>query len=875
MESWELVTFLASAKARLVVTGRNEQTGEETVEMVHEALIQKWPRLQGWIESERKFRTWQELLRTRMRQWENAKKDEGSLLRGVLLAEAENWFNKRQHELSQPEQNFIQQSLALRDRDRKQKERHRKLTLFGLTGGLVVVSMLAMVAFWLRWTDEVKGSGVTALRNFESGAGEIEALVSAMSAGQEVKKMAFWDSQCLQDCPATSPLLALQKILDNIHQTSQINTYQKGVNSIRFIHKDNQESELIVAGGENGTVTWWDFQNKKLKRLKYIALHNNSIKSIDFSKDQKILATGASNGWVKLWDLSTSQQLPVFIKSMHHECANGSDLREYQLPKEGEKCSVNSVRFLPKNNLLATTGDDGTLRLWDINGKSLLPPIHAHQGSIKSLNPSPDGQILATAGEDGMVILWNLNGKRRAEIKVDQCNANTELRDAKCSVNSVSFYPGGQQIVTAGNDDTVRLWNLNGTILLQFEAHQNGVETVRISPDGKQLATAGKDGTVKLWDFNGKLQAELKGHQGSVVSIRFNDQGNTLATSGQDDGTVRLWAVPGKSLTKSKNPLTKLEGKEGHTKTVNSVRFSPKDNLLVTVSDDDTVKLWKLEEDTVTLVKSFPARQDGVASVRFSLKEKDLLATGGKNGTIRLWNYSGELLRKFNGHPSAIRSINFNNNGNELATAGDDGMVRLWNLKGEKLAEFKHQVKLETTRFSPDGKLIATVGENGVLLWNINGKQLAKLKVHQGYVRTVSFSPKENKLATAGDDGNIRLWNFSGKQLTKPFKTYQGRVTYINFSPNGKLLATASATNKIGLWNLSGQQVAEFTGHQGNIKSADFSPDGKLLATASVDQTVIVWRIRGLDELLNQGCDRLKDYFVTDPDEKKKLSVCH
>ncbi|MBD2385910.1 nSTAND1 domain-containing NTPase [Cylindrospermum sp. FACHB-282] len=871
--NWDLVTRLADA--RLVVTGRDETAktaSKETVEIVHETLIRKWGRLHGWMESDRSFRIWQELLRSRIRQWENAGQDEGSLLRSVPLGEAENWLKQRQDELSQAEQGFIQRSLALRERDRQQQERDRQLTLFGLTGGLILVSILAVVAFWLRWTAEVEGAGVTALKNFESGAGEIEALVSAMEAGQEAKKMAFWNSQCLQDCPATSPLLALQKILDNIHQTNQINTYQQGINSIRFLPKENQEEDLIVAGGEDGRVTWWDFQDKKLKRLKYIALHNNSIKSIDFSQDKKILATGASNGWVKLWDVSNSQKPPVFIKSMHHQCANGQHLGEYQIPNEDDKCSVKNVRFLPNNKLLATTGDDGTLRLWRLKGEPVVPAINAHKGSINSLNPSPDGQMLATAGEDGMAILWDLNGKRRAEFKVHQCNANPKRRDAKCSVNSVSFFPDGQQVTTGGNDDTVRLWNLAGTKLSQFEAHQDGVETVRISPDGKQLATAGKDGTVKLWDFNGKLQAELKGHQGSVVSIRFNDQGNTLATSGQDDGTVRLWAVPGKSLIKPKNPLTKLEG---HTKTVGSVRFSPDRNLLATASDDDTVRLWKLEGDMVTLVRSFRTYQDGTNSVRFSpKKQKDLLATGGNNGTIKLWKYSGELLRKINAHSSAILSTNFNNNGDELATAGDDGMAKRWNLEGKKLAELKHQGKLEATRFSADGKLLATVGENGAWLWNINGKLLAELKGHQGYVRSVSFSQKENKLATAGDDGTIRLWDFSGRQVATPFKTYQSRVRSISFSPDGKLLATASATKKIRLWNLSGQQIAEFTGHQGNIKSADFSPNGKLLATASSDNTAILWRVRGLDQLLDEGCDRLKDYFITHPEEKKKLSVC-
>jgi energy-coupling factor transporter ATP-binding protein EcfA2 len=393
-DNWDLVKRLADA--RLVVTGLNDTAGKEkeTVEIVHETLIREWGQLHRWMESDRSFRTWQELLRSGMRQWENAEQDEESLLRGVQLGEAENWLHQRKDELSKAEQDFIHQSLALRDRDqqqkerdRQQKERRRKLTLFGLTGGFVIVSILAMVAFWLRWTAQVEASGVTALRNFESGAGEIEALVSAMEAGQEVKKMAFWNSQCLQNCPATIPLLALQKILDNIHQTNQINTYQTGVNSIRFIPNktSKQNEELIVAGGEDGTVKWWDYQDKKLKTLKNSKLDKNSIKSIDFNEDQTILATAASNGWVKLWDVSKMWNFlspdqkwsPPPIASIKHQC----EIEKDDLAKEDDKCSVNNVRFLPKINLLATTGDDGYVRLWTLQGK-IVKTILAHKAEI-------------------------------------------------------------------------------------------------------------------------------------------------------------------------------------------------------------------------------------------------------------------------------------------------------------------------------------------------------------------------------------------------------------------------------------------------------------------------------------------------------------
>jgi WD40 repeat protein len=872
-DNWDLVKRLADA--RLVVTGLNDTAGkkQETVEIVHETLIREWGQLHRWMESDRSFRTWQELLRSGMRQWENAGQDEESLLRGVQLGEAENWLQLRKDELSQAEQDFIQQSLALRDRDQQQKERRRKLTLFGLTGGFVIVSILAMVAFWLRWTAQVEASGVTALRNFESGAGEIEALVSAMEAGQEVKKMAFWNSNCLHDCPATSPLLALQKILDNIHQTNQINTYQRGVNSIRFIQKDNQQ-ELIVAGGEDGTVTWRDFQGKPLITLKNSKLHNNSIKSIDFNEDQTILATGASNGWVKLWNvsqmwnfLSADQNwFPPSITSMHHQC----DIKEYDLAKEGDKCSVNNVRFLPKINLLATTGDDGYIRLWTLQGK-IFKTIPAHSSSIISLNVNPDNnQQFATAGEDRVAKLWDINQKKPIAIfKGHQCN----VKDTKkCSVNSVWFYPKKKQLATAGDDGTVRLWDFSGKELEKFEADPEGVERVRIK-DGL-IATSASDGKVRLWkDFNGTLQAEFKGHQGSVDSTRFNLGGDIFASAGKDDGTVRFWAVPGKSLIKPKNPLIKLEG---HEKAVGSVRFSPDSKLMITASDDDYIRLWNLEGK---LVRKFKAEQGGVNTVRFSPdKAKNLIVTGGKDGTIKLWTRTGDWLNRlkpFKGHSQAIRSINFNTAGDKLVTAGDDGKPILWDLDGNKLYVFPYQGKVKGVTLSPDNKLIATVGENGkAFIQDISNNQpRIQLIGHKGNVNTVNFSLKENKLATAGDDGTVILWDYSGKQL-KQFKTYQGSVTQVRFTRDGKLLATASATNKIRLWNLSGQQVAEFTNHQGNINSADFSPEGKLLATASDDKTVFVWRMRGLDELLHEGCDRLKNYLKTNADEKKKLSVC-
>jgi hypothetical protein len=110
--NWSLTQYLADQ--RLAVTGR-DAAGAETVELVHEALIGSWKRLQSWIEADRTFRTWQERLRATLRQWEESGRDEGVLLRGAPLAQAEEWLAERRDEVGQAEREFIETNRYVRD----------------------------------------------------------------------------------------------------------------------------------------------------------------------------------------------------------------------------------------------------------------------------------------------------------------------------------------------------------------------------------------------------------------------------------------------------------------------------------------------------------------------------------------------------------------------------------------------------------------------------------------------------------------------------------------------------------------------------------------------------------------------------------------
>ncbi|MEM7726825.1 MAG: hypothetical protein AAF208_10695 [Cyanobacteria bacterium P01_A01_bin.45] len=155
--SWRLVKQLADA--RLVVTSRNA-VGQETAEVVHETLIRNWGELRQWMETHRSFRAWQERLRVAIYQWEQMNRDEGALLQGALLSEAENWWQNCLDEISQSEREFIQISLELRDRITKQEEERfqkelrqqkAKTRFILITAALTVIALLTAVTAWQQY----------------------------------------------------------------------------------------------------------------------------------------------------------------------------------------------------------------------------------------------------------------------------------------------------------------------------------------------------------------------------------------------------------------------------------------------------------------------------------------------------------------------------------------------------------------------------------------------------------------------------------------------------------------------------------------------------------------------------------------------------
>ena len=880
-------------------------TESETVELVHDALVREWGRLQDWLKRNHNDLRILEDISTETYRWENANHAESMLNhRGPRLELALAISKNPRYRLNLVEQAYLDGCVGLREKEKAAAAKQRKNTIIGVSIALVII--VAILVGWGLTSAQQATIANNALNeanmratlqaHAEKNAIEQRNIAIARQLAAQAQSLFAMGNAKKQ----TAILLAIQSV--SLYPVDEaINILETGDlgRPILRLHQDDWiYSAAFSPDGKYVVSTGQDFANvrevatgKEITRISQIDI----TPTARFSPDGKYIVSGGcdqkdatyncTQGFIKVW-------IALSGKEVAHINADAG--------------WVSWVTFSPNGKYIVSF-QDPTIKVWEFaTQKEITRKIH--DDFIVSAAFSPDGKYIVSGSSsgsaNGSIIVW------------DALTGNEISRMAHNGLNSITISRDGKYVASTGNDTAI-VWDLytgDEVFSIQYPAEANSIS---FSPSAEYVVSGGCEklaighictqGSASVWEILTKKEISRISHDNSIPAVSFSPDGKYVV-SGSLDGTARLWvALTGQEV-----------GRITQNGSVLFVEFSADGKYVLSVGDDASGYVWDVRAGNEIFrathhddVNSATISPDGRYAVSAGCDQQDFTHLCTKS-TVRIWEIATEKEVARMETVGLAGPTAFNSTGNLIVSANCDQInpdshdcaqssVHIWDVStGKAVAHMAHGISVNAVVFSPDGKFVASGGCNqqdtqhtclqgSIRLWNSStGDEITSMSLTAN-VFAIAFSP-DGKYIITGDcsavdnafysgadcsQGNARIWDVSdGQEIAN--MAHDGRVTSVSFSPNGKYALSVGGLFAIVWESATGKEITRMenysTGPSAFVSSAAFSPNGKYVVSAGMDGVASVW-----DALTGKEITRMavSGYFTSvtfSPDGKYVVS---
>lgn len=565
----------------------------------------------------------------------------------------------------------------------------------------------------------------------------------------------------------------------------------------------SNDGRMVASLGSDRRINVFDSKTNAVVRT--LEIESGRFRAVAFSPATKQLASGSTDGVVRVWLPNKSGQPEIEFK-------HGPPVAD--------------VEFSDDGILLLSASKKGAARIWNLETEELIAEVPTGEGENRDVSLSPNANLVAVAKEDGRVRVTEVSSL----LVQHQFRPNP-------GIEVIAWSPDNTAIATGSYSGAIRVWSLEDGEL-KFESATGMAQIGDMEfVDDRVLSAVGVSGQLLLIDIEtGKEMRDRATHVLSQGVLDVSPDGLTLGV-GSGDGSIKLLDV--QALVK---PTVFW-----HNADVRHVSFVKNGNRLLTADSRGTITSWSIEDGTSKLIVN---DEDSRYRVYATQHAGSLIAAAGNGPLVTIidaenGNVAGHLESSA---PGVITTLQFSPDDRHLVIGRRDGALTLFSTSDWATPEFDSsdvEDGINAAAFSPDSRVLAVARSN-------ESVQLvdAKTGVRKSWTISVESVPLAltyceggNVIAIGTSTGELQLWDVATRSPRASIKAHTSRINALGVFPNGTTLSSGGRDRRLQLWDTkSGERLTTLRGHRRQIFSIDVSPDGKTVASGGLAGAARIWQ---------------------------------